>query len=269
MILHFFFCSFAALKKAKMLVLLELKLKQYNRVEFITDDPISVPHRFTQNQDIEIAALFAALLAWGQRKTIINNANRLMDMMDGAPYAFIKNHQEVDRKRFTKFVHRTFQPDDLLYFIEFLQYHFAQHSSLENLFADGMAAGDEHIGNGLAHFHQQFFVLPHLKRTEKHLQTPLRKSACKRINLFLKWMVRKDSGGVDFGIWKKISPAQLLIPLDVHVHRIATELGLLQRKQSDWQACLELTARLRQFDATDPVKYDFALFGMGMERGKL
>ena len=245
--------------------LLDKKAAQFNRPDFIAPDPISVPHRFSKSQDIEIAGLFAALLAWGQRKTIVNNANRLMDLMDGAPYDFICNHKETDRTRFESFVHRTFQPVDLLYFVEFLQYHYQQHRSLENLFADGMSENEVHTGPGLAHFHRQFFTLPHMVRTEKHVQTPDRKSACKRINLFLRWMVRKDNQGVDFGIWQGIKPAQLLCPLDVHVHRTATALGLLKRPQSDWQACLELTAKLRKMDPEDPVKYDFALFGMSIQ----
>lgn len=249
--------------------LLEQQYQKYNQPDFIGPDPVSVPHRFSKPQDIEIAGLFAALLAWGQRGTIIKNANRLMDLMDSSPHDFITNHAERDRKRFLKFVHRTFQPEDLLYFIEFLQHHYSHHKSLEVLFSKGIKANDQHVGNGLIHFHKVFFSLPHLPRTEKHLQTPERKSACKRINLFLRWMVRKDDNGVDFGIWKHISPSLLLCPLDVHVHRVATELGLMTRKQADWQACLELTDTLRSLDPADPVKYDYALFGMGIEGGKL
>jgi uncharacterized protein (TIGR02757 family) len=246
--------------------LLEPLVNQFNQSSFIAPDPISVPHRFTKKQDIEISGLFAALLAWGQRTTIINNANRLMDLMDGSPHDFILNHLEVDRKRFETFVHRTFQPVDLLYFIESLQQQYQRHDSLETLFADGMTYNDEHVGNGLIHFHKAFFAYPHLSRTEKHLQNPERKSACKRINLFLRWMVRKDNAGVDFGIWQRIKPAQLLCPLDVHVQRTAIDLGILKRTQSDWQACLELTEVLRKWDPVDPVKYDFALFGLGLER---
>lgn len=255
------------MKRAALIELLNRKAAEINHPDFIAADPISVPHRFRKKQDIEIAGLFAALLAWGQRKTILASANRIMDLMDESPHDFVLHHVPKDRKRFLKFVHRTFQPDDLLYFIEFLQFHYSQKPSLENLFSDGMHKKDLHVGNGLIHFHQAFFSLPHLPRTEKHVATPERKSACKRINLYLRWMVRKDHAGVDFGIWDKIRPSQLLCPLDVHVQRTALELGLLSRTQSDWQACLELTESLRKLDPADPVRYDFALFGMGISGG--
>lgn len=257
------------MRKTELKQLLEELYLRYNNPSFIGPDPVCVPHRYTRLQDIEIAGLFAALLAWGQRSTIINNANRLMDLMDDAPYDFMLHHTKTDRKRFKSFVHRTFQPQDLEYFLISLQHQYKTHNSLETLFADGMAENEAHVGPGLVNFHRQFFSLPHLPRTEKHLQNPDRKSACKRINLFLRWMVRKDLHGVDFGLWTRIKPSQLLCPLDVHVQRTAQELGLLKRTQSDWQACLELTEALRRFDPADPVKYDFALFGMGMEGGKL
>ncbi len=247
--------------------LLDEKYQQFNNSSFIAPDPISVPHRFSKKQDIEIAGLFAALLAWGNRTTIINSANRLMKLMDDAPHDFMLNHKEQDRQRFEKWVHRTFQFPDLLYFLEFLQYHYNRNESLENAFSAGVKPKDTHIENGLVHFHRYFFSLPHLPRTEKHLQTPLRKSACKRISLFLRWMVRSDNKGVDFGIWKSISPAQLICPLDVHVHRTATHLKLISRKQADWQTALELTQSLKKLDPNDPVKYDFALFGLGLEQG--
>lgn len=246
-------------------ILDDLFLK-YNQPSFIALDPISIPHRFTKQADIEISGLFAALLAWGQRTTIINNLNNLMQLMDGAPHDFIVNHQSKDRKRFLGFVHRTFNDTDLLYFIEFLQFHYQQHPSLETLFTGGLSKDDEHVGPALIHFHQSFFQLPHLKRTEKHVSTPMRKSACKRLNLYLRWMVRQDKKGVDFGIWKHISPSQLLCPLDVHVHRAAGILGLTQRKQADWQTTLEITQALKLLDAKDPVKYDFALFGYSLEQ---
>ncbi|NBP05173.1 MAG: TIGR02757 family protein [Bacteroidetes bacterium] len=247
--------------------LLDEKYFQFNDSSFIAPDPVSVPHCFTQKQDIEIAGLFAALLAWGNRTTIINSAKRLMKLMDDSPHDFILNHGEWDRQRFVKWVHRTFQFSDLLYFLEFLQYHYKSNESLESAFSAGMSTKDKTIENGLIHFHNYFFSLPHLPRTKKHLQTPLRKSACKRINLFLRWMVRSDENGVDFGLWKQISPSQLICPLDVHVHRTATQLKLITRKQADWQTAIELTDSLRKFDHTDPVKYDFALFGLGMEQG--
>jgi uncharacterized protein (TIGR02757 family) len=253
------------MNKKELRQLLDAKAEAFNRPDFIEDDPISVPHRFSRKQDIEIAALFAALLAWGNRTSIINSTNRLMQFMDEAPADFIINHHEQDRKRMQGWVHRTFQFPDLLYFLEFLQFHYRHHESLEIAFTSGIKASDTHIENGLIHFHRYFFSLPHLKRTEKHLQTPERKSACKRINLFLRWMVRTDSHGVDFGLWKQIGMNQLLCPLDVHVQRAALALGLLQREKSDWKACLELSEALRKLDPNDPVRYDFALFGISLE----
>ena len=254
------------------LTLLKRQLDQlvtkYNNKDFIRLDPIGVPHRFKKQQDIEIAGFFAAILAWGQRTTIIKNANQLMELMDGAPHEFIVQHTDSDRKRFKSFVHRTFQPDDLLYFIEVLQHHYLNHPSLENLFADGIHPGDTHAGNALIHFHNSFFALPHLARTRKHIPTPERKSACKRLNLYLRWMVRNDRCGVDFGLWKRIRPDQLLCPLDVHVLNVANNLGLVKEKNSNWHTCLLLTDILKQMDPFDPVKYDFALFGSGIASKK-
>ncbi|MEZ4931430.1 MAG: TIGR02757 family protein [Saprospiraceae bacterium] len=239
--------------------------EKYNHPRFIESDPICLPHRFSKKQDIEISAFWTAMLAWGQRKTIINKANELFEMMDNAPFDFIKNHKEEDRKPFLSFKHRTFQATDTLYFLEFLQWFYQRHDSLEDAFLKNLKKGDEHIGMALEGFHELFFSLPDAPlRTKKHLSTPTSKSACKRLNMFLRWMVRQDDKGVDFGIWKKIKPAQLLIPLDVHVDRVARKFGLIERKQTDWLTVLELTEKLRQFDANDPVKYDFALFGLGV-----
>ena len=246
--------------------LLEEKVQQFNNTAFIEPDPISVPHRFTQKQDIEIAGLFAALLAWGNRTTIINSCNRLMKLMDEAPYDFIKNHNEQERQRFEKWVHRTFQFPDLLYFLEFLQFHYTRHPSLETAFSAGLRPSDRSIEKALIHFHSYFFSLPHLQRTEKHLQSPARKSACKRLNLYLRWMVRRDEQGVDFGLWQNIHPRQLICPLDVHVHRTAVKLKLISRPQPDWLCATLLTKKLRSFDSEDPVKYDYALFGLGLEQ---
>ncbi|MCB0592814.1 MAG: TIGR02757 family protein [Lewinellaceae bacterium] len=245
--------------------LLEEGVRRYNRAKFIEADPVSIPHRFTRRQDIEIMGFWAAMLAWGQRKTIINKSAELAELMDGAPYDFILNHQEEDRKPFLQFKHRTFQPTDTLYFLEFFQQYYRKHQSLEDAFARHLLPEDEHTEKALAGFHELFFSLPDApERTRKHIATPVRKSTCKRLNMFLRWMVRADDKGVDFGLWKRIRPGQLLMPLDVHVDRVARRLGLLERKQTDWQAVLELTARLRQYDPEDPVKYDFALFGMGV-----
>ncbi|MGF1533687.1 MAG: TIGR02757 family protein [Bernardetiaceae bacterium] len=246
--------------------LLEEKAHQYNQPDFITSDPIQIPHRFSRLQDIEIMGFWAATLAWGQRKTIIQNCLRLIEYMDGEPYLFVKNHSLADRKPFLSFKHRTFQPTDALYFLEFLQYFYQKNDSLETAFVPKGLSGVLEVGQALERFHRCFFSLPDIPtRTRKHVARPSTKSACKRLNMFLRWMVRTDDAGVDFGCWKQIQPAQLICPLDVHVGRVARRLGLLTRKQDDWQAALELTQALRQFDPLDPVRYDFALFGMGLE----
>ena len=244
---------------------LDAAVDQYNRPGFIQDDPIGIPHRFSRLQDQEITGFWAATLAWGQRKTIINSANRLVELMDGAPYDFILNHVEKDRERFLDFKHRTFQATDTLYFLEFFQQFYQKHKSLEHAFARHLQPSDTTTENALIGFHHDFFDHPYAPaRTRKHVATPARNSTCKRLNMFLRWMVRHDDRGVDLGLWEQISPAQLLIPLDVHVERIARQYGLLERPQTDWKAVLELTARLREFDPNDPVKYDFALFGLGV-----
>lgn len=236
---------------------------QYNRPDFITDDPISVPHRFEGLQDKEITGFWAAMLAWGQRKTIIQSANRLVELMDHAPYDFILHHEEKDRERFLSFKHRTFQAMDTLYFLEFFQQYYKKHDSLEHAFARHLQLGDTTTENALIGFHRDFFDHPYApERTRKHVSTPERNSACKRLNMFLRWMVRQDDRGVDFGVWHRIRPDQLLIPLDVHVERVARRYDLIRRPQSDWKAVLELTERLRELDPTDPVRYDFALFGI-------
>lgn len=245
--------------------ILDAAVEQYNRPAFLHDDPIAVPHRFSKLQDIEIAGFWTAMIAWGQRKTINANAAKLMALMDNTPHDFILHHKEEDRKRFLDFKHRTFSATDTLWFLEFLQQFYQQHDSLEDAFARFLSPADEHTGKALTGFHELFFEMPDAPgRTRKHIATPLRGSACKRLNMFLRWMVRQDEHGVDFGLWRRIRPAQLLIPLDVHVDRVARTLGLLHRKNTDWQAVLELTAALRAFDPDDPVKYDFALFGMGV-----
>ena len=246
-------------------LLLDNAVLRYNTPAFIPNDPISLPHAFTVLQDREIMGFWAATLAWGQRKTIIRNALHLADLMDGAPYDFIKNHTEEDRTRFLDFKHRTFQATDTLWFLEFLQQYYRRHPSLETAFTRHLGPNDPTVERALAGFHHDFFDHPDAPgRTRKHVATPERGSTCKRLNMFLRWMVRRDQGGVDFGHWTDIRPDQLLIPLDVHVERVARRLGLLERPQADWRAVLELTGRLREFDPLDPVKYDFALFGMGV-----
>lgn len=245
---------------------LNKKVDFYNQPFFIKDDPISVPHLFTKKQDIEIAGFFAAIFAWGNRTTIINKAKELMHLMDMAPYEFVRSHDEKNLKRLLGFKHRTFNDTDLLYFIEFFKHHYRSNKSLETAFTrHGYTA--EKILTG---FHQYFFSLEHIpERTRKHIATPERNSTCKRLNMYLRWMVRRDDKGVDFGIWKDISPAQLICPLDVHVARVARQLGILKRKQNDWEAALELTEYLRTLDKNDPVKYDFALFGLGAIEPKI
>ncbi len=254
--------------KSDLKILLDDCVERFNQPNFLDNDPISVPHRFTKKQDIEIAAFWTAILAWGQRKTIINKATELFNLMDGSPHDFILNHREIDRKPFLNFVHRTFQATDTLYFLEFFQWFYQNHQSLEEAFLKKMNPDAAHVGAGLVGFRELFFSLPDApQRTRKHVPSPETKSSCKRLNMFLRWMVRSDDRGVDFGIWKNIKPSQLLIPLDVHVERHARKFGLLERPQTDWQAVLELTERLREFDPNDPVKYDFALFGLGAISG--
>lgn len=241
------------------------KVDEYNRPSFIAPDPISIPHRFSKLQDIEISALFAAVFAWGNRTIIINKTTELMKLMDDAPYDFITNHTEEDLKPFLQFKHRTFNTTDLLYFISFLQYHYRHAESLELAFSQWLGKKDKTIEHALTGFHNYFFSLPDAPaRTKKHISTPYRQSSCKRLNMFLRWMVRSDDHGVDFGIWKHIQPSQLVCPIDVHVARVARRFNLIQRKQIDWQTALELTSHLRKFDKHDPAKYDFALFGLGV-----
>lgn len=239
---------------------------RFNRPAFTVHDPISIPHRFEKLQDKEIIGFWVAMLSWGQRVTIINKANELAAIMSEAPYDFIMNHSEQDLKPFLQFKHRTFQPDDTLYFIRFFRTYYSQHQSLEDAFATPLEANGGDMKAALASFHHQFFDSPMaMQRTRKHVPTPTSGSACKRLNMFLRWMVRRDDAGVDFGLWQRISPSQLMIPLDVHVEKVARLTGLLKRPKPDWLAVEELTAALRQFDPADPVKYDFALFGLGIE----
>ena len=245
---------------------LDFKVEEYNKPGFIENDPIVIPHQYNKKQDIEITGFWASMLAWGQRKTIINKCNELFQLMDNAPYDFIINHKDSDLKRFEDFKHRTFNTTDALYFIEFLKNHYAQYESLEEAFIIGLNDESEHVGAGLAYFREYFFALPFApERTKKHIATPARNSACKRMNMFLRWMVRKDDKGVDFGLWNKIKPSQLVCPCDLHVDRVARKLGLITRKQTDWKTAIELTNQLKQLDPQDPVKYDFALFGLGIE----
>lgn len=243
--------------------ILDKKVEQYNTSDFIKDDPISIPHLFTIKQDIEIIGFFAAIFAWGQRKTIINKCKELADRMDSQPYNFILNHSDSDLKRLLGFKHRTFNDSDLLYCIDFMKRHYSKHNSMEDAF---FSSDHIDIKEGLIHFQNYFFSSPNaLQRTRKHIPSPKQKSACKRLNLYLRWMVRKDGNGVDFGIWEKVKPKDLIIPLDLHVERTAHKLKLLDRSKPDWEAAMELTNNLRLLDDNDPVKYDYALFGISVE----
>jgi uncharacterized protein (TIGR02757 family) len=242
---------------------LDAKVDQFNQKEFIRLDPISIPHQFKKKEDIEISGLISAVLAWGQRVTIINKAKDFLNRMDNVPHDFLINHRSNDLARFKNFKHRTFNETDALYFIEFLSHFYRKGKSLEEAFA--IKPVDGNVGKGLTNFYQLFFSLEDFpQRTKKHIASPERKSACKRINMFLRWMVRKDEKGVDFGIWKKISPSQLICPCDLHVERVARKLKLITRKAMDWQTAIELTSNLKRLDPLDPVKYDFALFGLGV-----
>ncbi len=247
--------------------LLNRKVEQYNRLEFIQNDPICIPHKFSKNTDREIAGFFASILAWGLRKTIINKCEELFSYMDNAPYDFICHHEEQDLKVLMNFKHRTFAATDLLYFIAFFKDHYSKYNSLEDAFIPVRRIdGEPYMQNCLTVFKERFFALDNVpQRTKKHISSPAQQSACKRLNMFLRWMVRSDQAGVDFGIWKRIKPSELTCPLDVHVDRTARGLGLIQRRQSDWKAALELTDALSSFDSKDPVKYDFALFGLSIE----
>src|ERR1700744_526111 len=243
---------------------LDAKVFQYNQPDFIKNDPVSIPHMFTKKQDIEIMGFWAAILAWGQRVTIINKCKELISLMDNAPYDFIMNHEESDLKKLLKFKHRTFNDIDTLYFVAFFRYHYERYESLEDAFIP--PDGDYSAFRGLGGSRSYFFSLPdYPHRTKKHISSPSQKYTCKRLNMFLRWMVRKDDCGVDFGIWNKLKPANLIMPCDLHVDRVARKLKLINRKQTDWQTAVELTQRLREFDPVDPVKYDFALFALGIE----
>lgn len=246
---------------------LERKTEEYNRPEFIADDPVSIPHLFTRKEDREIAGFLAATIAWGQRKTIVKNGMRLMDIMSHSPYEFVMNAGTKDLKKAQLFVHRTFNGTDLTTFIRALRKLYSMQGGMEKVFTEALRRENKMM-DAITAFRKQFFSIRHDERTGKHISDPSRGSSAKRINMFLRWMVRKDAAGVDFGIWKEIPTAALMIPLDVHVGNVARSLGLLHRTQNDRKAVEELTAMLRQFDPVDPVKYDFALFGIGVNENK-
>ncbi len=242
-------------------------VSEYNSLEFIEKDPVSIPHCYSSNYDIEIAGFLAATLSWGNRTTIIRKCRELMERMDNSPYQFIIGHKPSDLKQLEGFVHRTFNDTDLLYFVHRLKRFYREEGSIENAFTRKRTDFSVSLAGYLSDFRDQFFDDPMApSRTYKHVASPERGSACKRINMFLRWMVRKDDTGVDLGIWTKIEPSELYCPLDVHVGNVARQLGLLSRKQDDWRSCEELTINLRKLDANDPVKYDYALFSAGINK---
>lgn len=244
---------------------LDRKVEEFNQPDFIPNDPICIPHQFDLKQDIEIMGFFASILAWGQRKTIINKCNELIERMDGSPFDFILNHQDQDLKSLLGFKHRTFNDTDLLYFVSFFKYHYTHFASLEDAFLQLGTSEPFSIEESLNAFKSYFFSLPDYPyRTRKHVSSPLQKSTCKRLNMFLRWMVRKDDRGVDFGVWDQIKAKDLICPCDVHVERVARKFGLIQLDKVNWKTALELTENLRELDPNDPVKYDFALFGLGV-----
>ncbi len=241
---------------------LDAKVIEYNNPSFIDSDPIQIPHQFSLKEDIEISAFLTATIAWGNRKMIIKNANRMMNLLGNSPYDFIMQHKENQLEYLNDFVHRTFNGTDFRFFIKSLKNIYQNYNSLEDVFAKN--SEKDSLQLSIHHFKKVFFEIDHPKRTQKHVSDPIKGSAAKRINMFLRWMIRDDNSGVDFGIWKTLSPAQLSCPLDVHSGNVARKLGLLNRKQNDAKALLNLDTNLRKMDAEDPVKYDFALFGLGV-----
>lgn len=242
---------------------LDIQVEKFNTTEFITNDPISVPHRFNKKEDIEVTAFFTALLSWGRRDLIISNALHLFHLMDNDPYNFILSSAKSEIQMLLKFYYRTFNGIDLQFYLEGLKCIYQEKSGLETIVKNGFD-NHESVKGAIIHLRNELFAVPHLKRSEKHFGNPAKGSAAKRINMFLRWMVRKDEKGVDFGIWPKIPMSKLMCPLDVHSGNTARKLGLLTRKYNDWRAVEELTKNLRLLDTDDPVKYDYALFGTGI-----
>lgn len=250
------------MKKEELKTFLDSKVEQYNHPTFLDTDPIQIPHCFTRKEDVEISAFLTATIAWGNRKSIINNSKKMMQLLDESPFEFVMNYTESDLALFDEFVHRTFNGEDLKFFIKSLRNIYQKHGGLEAVFKSGI--DDNSLQPAISNFKKVFFSIPHPARTTKHVSDPLKGSAAKRINMFLRWMVRDGATGVDFGIWKTIPTAYLSCPLDVHSGNVARKLKLLTRKQNDAKALAELDKNLRKLDAKDPVKYDFALFGLGV-----
>jgi uncharacterized protein (TIGR02757 family) len=247
--------------------LLDEKYFQFNNSDFIQTDPISIPHQFSKKEDIEIAAFLVATVAWGQRTSIINNGNKLMRLMNDEPHEFILNFSKKDALRFEGFVHRTFNSIDCVYFLNALKNIYVNHNGLENAFSGKLFGDEMDVKNAIVNFRELFLGTNHQIRSEKHISNPASKSSAKRLCMFLRWMIRKDKHGVDFGIWKSMKSHQLCLPLDLHTGNVSRKLGLLTRSQNDWQAVEEITGVLRKFDKNDPIKYDFSLFGLGAFEG--
>ena len=250
------------LSKEEIISFLNYKSNQYNNIKFIETDPIQIPHLFNKKEDIEISGFLTSTIAWGNRKSIIKSAEKLIELLDHSPYDFILNHKKRDLDNLSHFVHRTFNNIDLIQFVKSLKHIYRNYNGLEEIFKTNIK--DDSLQYAIHKMKKIFFEIPHTNRTKKHISDPMRGSAAKRINMFLRWMVRDDTNGVDFGIWKSISPRYLSCPLDVHTGNVARKLGLIQRKQNDHKAVMELDKKLREFDLIDPVKYDFALFGLGV-----
>ena len=248
--------SFTELKE-----FLDQKQEEFNNPRFIEKDPISIPHQFTKKEDIEIAGFLTSVISWGNRTSIVKDANKLMGMMDCSPYEFILHATKSRLRPFESFYHRTFNGDDCTFFLRSLTNIYRNHGGLEKCFGGVNEQGARAV---ILHFRKLFLETHHLRRSDKHISDPSKGSSAKRLLMFLRWMVRNDNSGVDFGIWNQINPSNLICPLDIHVGNVARKLGLLKRKSNDWQAAEELTANLRKFDPNDPVKYDFALFGLGI-----
>jgi len=253
------------LRKADLKEFLDEKVELYNRPSFIEADPISIPHRYSKKEDIEISGFLAATIAWGNRKMILRNAGRIMALLDDSPFDFILNSDEQDLERIEGFVHRTFNSTDLIYFLKALQNIYRHKGGLETIFKAHQTS--DSLLPAIHEFHKIFFELSHEKRTERHVSDPFKGSAAKKLNMYLRWMIRNDNRGVDFGLWKTLSPSILSCPLDVHSGNVARKLGLLTRRLNDAKAVSELDHALRNLDKNDPVKYDFALFGLGVFEG--
>ncbi len=253
------------MNKSELKEFLDEKVELYNNPNFIESDPIQIPHLFSLKEDIEIAGFLSATISWGNRKMIISNAHKLMEIMGNAPFDFVMSHTENDLNKLDHFVHRTFNGTDCKTFITALQHIYKNHGGLEAVFAQNQS--ENSMQESISKFKSFFFEIPHQYRTQKHISNPLNNSAAKRLNMWLRWNCRQDQKGVDLGIWKSIHPSKLSCPLDVHSGNVARKLGLLTRKQNDRKALAELDTNLRKLDPLDPVKYDFALFGLGVFEG--